>query len=83
MKNQTQEIAMYMALGAAVTMLVLYFSGQLKFVNTLKVKVKVKKKERKVSRDTRVRRVRMVSRLMSPTPTLTHLMTRNKHTRSC
>jgi len=35
MKNQTQEIAMYMALGAAVTMLVLYFSGQLKFVEYL------------------------------------------------
>jgi hypothetical protein len=35
MKNQTQEIAMYMALGAAITMLVLYFSGQLKFVEYL------------------------------------------------
>jgi hypothetical protein len=35
MKNQTQQIAMYMALGAAITMLVLYFSGQLKFVEYL------------------------------------------------
>jgi hypothetical protein len=35
MKNQTQQIAMYMALGAAITMLVLYFSGQLKFVEFL------------------------------------------------
>ena len=35
MKNQTQQIAMYMAIGAAITMLVLYFSGQLKFVEYL------------------------------------------------
>ena len=35
MKNQTQQIAMYMALGAAITMLVLYFSGQLKLVEYL------------------------------------------------
>lgn len=35
MKNATQQMAMYMALGAAITMLVLYFSGQLKFVEYL------------------------------------------------
>lgn len=35
MKNESQQIAMYVALGAAITMLVLYFSGQLKFVEYL------------------------------------------------
>ena len=35
MKNATQQMAMHMALGAAITMLVLYFSGQLKFVEFL------------------------------------------------
>jgi hypothetical protein len=65
MKNQTQQIAMYMALGAAITMLVLYFSGQLKFVEYLEGEGR---KVRRVSRSMRVRRMRMVSRLTSPIP---------------
>jgi len=35
MKNETQKIAMYVALGAAITMLVLYFSGQLRFIENM------------------------------------------------
>lgn len=35
MKNDTQKMLMYIALGAAVATLVLYFSGQLRFAEFL------------------------------------------------
>lgn len=36
MTKQTQQMIMFIALGAALATLVLYFSGQLKFVEMLK-----------------------------------------------
>jgi hypothetical protein len=35
MKNDTQKMIMFIALGAAIATLVFYFSGQLKFVEML------------------------------------------------